>query len=249
MPENLLIGDYAFKGCNAIKRIKLLETTTTLGEGCFMQMQSLQRAILFSEVTEIPNYAFRKCSALEEVYLPEELKKIGNEAFLETPMLDEVQFPATLEEIGDFAFRGGAAYRTGLQRAILPTSVKRIGTAFQHADLHKIDLGAIEHVENEAFALCYDLQEVTFSPNLKTIGRAAFRMCGANAGRSMTAVILPETVESIAEDAFAESAILNLKIGDKVTALPSRSCGSPRILNLGSGIKNIASDAINFENL
>lgn len=243
------IGDRAFKGCDAIKRIKLPETVETLGEWCFANMKSLQRAILFSKLTEIPTCAFRECEALEEVYLPEQLKKIGDEAFMNCLMLDEVQFPSTLEEIGDLAFHGGAASRQGLQRAVLPLSVKEIGTAFQHSDLHKIDLGAIEHVQAGAFQYCYDLQEVKFSPNLKTIGQAAFALCGANAGRAMTAVVLPETVEAIAEEAFNGSAILSLTIGDKITALPSKSCGTPRILNLGSGVKNIASDAINFENL
>lgn len=250
LPEQLLtIGDYAFKGCKAITKIKLPETTERLGEGCFIEMPSLKRAILFSNVTEIPDRAFYDNDELEEVYLPEKLVKIGNEAFSDCANLTEITFPSTLEEIGQYAFAGGAPTREGLKHVVLPPSVKNISQAFFNAGLYSVDLGDLEYIPEQAFGYCYCLSEVVFPKNLKSIGRNAFSSCAANAGRSMINLILPETVETIEEDAFNETNIVALSIGDLVESLPARSCGAPQILRIGEGIRTIHPEAFNFDQL
>lgn len=244
LPENLLsIGERAFYGCNAIKRIKLPESTAVLGKECFSKMESLQRAILFSNVTELPFGAFKEDTQLEEVYLPENLIKIDSEAFAWDTSIEEIKLPSTLEEIGDHAFIGGAPDRTGLKRIVLPKSIKKIGLAFRHTGLLSVDLGNLEEVPDGAFEACYELREVIFSPNLKSIGSGAFSACGANAGRTMNDLILPQSVENISENAFDGSNVLSLTIGDDIKALPKRSCGTPKILTIGKNIKNIDPEA------
>lgn len=244
LPENLLsIGERAFYGCNAIKRIKLPESTTTLGKECFSKMESLQRAILFSNVTELPFGAFKEDTQLEDVYLPENLIKIESEAFAWDTLIEEIKLPSTLEEIGDHAFIGGAPDRTGLKRVVLPKSIKKIGLAFRHTGLLSVDLGNLEEVPECAFEACYELREVIFSPNLKSIGAGAFSACGANAGRTMNDLILPEEVENISENAFDGSNVLSLTIGDGIKTLPKHSCGTPKILTIGKNVKSIDPEA------
>lgn len=243
-PEGLLtIGDYAFKGCNAIKRIKLAESTTTLGEGCFSYMENLQRAIMFSNVTELPAQIFIEDTQLEEVYLPENLLKIGNEAFVHDFALEEIKFPSTLEEIGDNAFTGGASIREGIKHIVLPASIKRIGEAFVHTPLVSADLSNLEVIPASAFRYCYDLRDIVFSDRLKSIGEYAFNCCAANAGRTMNELVLPNSLEYISENAFFESNILSLNVGDGVKYLPKNSCGTPKILTLGVNVEKIDPDA------
>lgn len=249
LPEQLeTIGKEAFNGCNSVKRIKLPESTTVLGYRCFAEMASLKRAVLFSKVQEIPMQAFISCEQLEEVYLPEELTKINEDAFAWCISLNEITFPATLEKIGDHAFIGGAPSREGLKHFVLPASVNNFGKAFRHSGIQSADLSdlEIEEIPSGAFEACYELRQIKLPSRLRTIGEAAFVLCGGNQGRILNDVVLPKTVETISKHAFAGTTILSLTIGDNVKELPLESCGTPKILHLGSGIKTIDANAIDF---
>lgn len=244
LPENLIsIGDYAFSGCNSIKKIKIPESVEVLGEGCFSGMASLQRAILYSKVTELPYRCFFEDKRLEEVYLPNNLLKICSEAFAWDTLLEEIVLPSTLVELEDHAFIGGAPDRTGLKAIVFPPSVKKFGLAFRHTGIQSVDLGNVEEVTDGAFEACYELREVKFSPNIKRIGRSAFALCGANAGRTMSDIILPDSLEFLGESAFDGSNVMNLSIGDGVRNIPMRSCGAPTILTLGCNIDSIHPEA------
>ena len=90
----------AFRGCRTIKRLRLPEGVTMIGER-----------------------AFQDCAALHDVSLPVSLKKIGNSAFFNCTALEKVELPSRLEEIGDFAFECCAS----LEYIEIPSSVQQIG--------------------------------------------------------------------------------------------------------------------------
>lgn len=252
LPDRLeTIGEEAFAYCNALKRIKLPESTSRLGKRCFADMASLKRAILFSAVTEIPWQAFISCHQLEEVYLPEALVKIGSDAFAWTEALNEITLPETLEEIGDHAFIGGAPSGEGLKSIVLPASVKSFGLGFRHSGLLSVDLSNldIEEIPERAFDCCYELRQVIFPKNLKKIGREAFTCCGASQGRFLNEVILPNSVETIEEYSFYDTNAVSLTIGDNVTDLPIGSCGRPTKLHIGSRVKTMDPQAVDFSSL
>ena len=255
LPEGLIsIGENAFKGCKSLKRIKLPETTQTLGVGAFCEMPNLKRAILFSEVKELPDNLFENDTELEEVYLPGELLKIGNRVFFNVLSMENIQIPATVEEIGEQAFYGGGSSegREGLHHIKLPSSVNNLSQgSFEFAGLLSADLSEteIEDFPDNVFSSCYELREVKFPSNLKSIGERAFLFCAPNSGMPMMDIILPPTVETIKENAFYRACITKLEIGDLVTDLPKGSCGRPQILTLGEGITNIGDHAIDFLDL
>lgn len=247
LPQQLTtIGDYAFHNCDAITRIKLPETVEVLGEGCFSEMASLKRAILFGKLQELPLYVLRSNLELEEVYLPENLKKIGDGAFDGDVYLEDMTLPPTLEEIGDWALSGIAR----IKKIVLPSSVKKIGkNSFFHNDLYSIDLGDLETIPDNAFDCCFALKEVVFPRNLKSIGNRSFASCAMGMGRSMATLVIPDEVETLEENAFAESQIISLTIGEGIKNLPKGSCGIPHFLHLGSNIYSIAREAFDPQNL
>lgn len=251
-PSNLeYIGKEAFKGCNSIVKIKLPETVSSIGEGAFEEMTALEKAVLLCNATEIKSNTFRNCKRLEQVYLPSKLETIGDRAFSRTDALDEIVFPTTLETIGMYAFEGEAASKSGLRHLKLPAGFKHLGEgAFHNASIITADLGeSMVEIPEKAFELCYDLKEVKFPATLKRIGESAFHYCARNASRSMGVLKLPDSVEEIGKNAFFESFIISFGTGSGMTSLPAGSCGTPRLMHIGSSVTSIDVDAFSLEHL
>ena len=84
-------------------------------------------------------------------------------------------------------------------------TVKEIGAgAFQNCtslDTLSIESG-VETINKYAFAYCYNLKSITISEGVKTIGEYAFREMGNWSGNSIK-IVLPSTIMSIGEEAFA----------------------------------------------
>ncbi|MDE6339643.1 MAG: leucine-rich repeat domain-containing protein [Muribaculaceae bacterium] len=250
-PSSLkVIDDRAYCDCDNLTEIILPEGLTTLGSPnggfVFNTCRNLEKAVLVANIDYIAPYNFEGCMSLNKVYLPLELKTIGEKAFARCLALDEITFPATLQSIGDFAFSSGSSGIGSLTSLIIPDGVKKIGTrAFYQHQIERLYVGkGVEVIKNEAF--CRNcLKVVELSEGLKEIQKVAFAL---NQG-TISSINLPSTLTTISESAFGETSISELIIPDGVSDLPARSCGSPSILTIGSGVKNINSYAFAFDNL
>ncbi len=247
LPSGLeTIGDEAFAGCGAISRLTLPASVSEIGAGAFTDMTSLQRVVMLeSQVSEIKANTFSNCKELEQVFLPLGLRSIGDNAFDSTWSLTEITFPEGLEHIGAEAFHGMPyaqnGYEGGLTRLVLPASLKTLGkSAFNQAPLVSADLGdGLEEIPENAFNCCYSLKEVKLPANLKKIGRRAFYSCAANASRSIVSVEIPDGVIEIAAEAFSRAKIINMRVGNGTADLPAESCGAPRMMEIGNGVRSI----------
>ena len=65
------LGDYAFRGMEALQFISISNTVTTIGVGCFSKCISLQSVYIPNSVTSIKFRAFSECTGLSSVIMSE----------------------------------------------------------------------------------------------------------------------------------------------------------------------------------
>ena len=135
---------------------------------------------------------------MTSIVLPSSLKTIGNVAFSECKALIHIDFPQSLTTIGTNAF-----YMTGLSEISIPKNVTLIGEyAFsQCPSLTKISLPVgLTKIHKETFSFIGSYEPAPISlvlpHGLKTIDENAF------AGANLTTLYIPESVISIAPNAF-----------------------------------------------
>ena len=169
----IAITGNAFSNNTSVKRVTLPEGVVTLGEK-----------------------AFYYCSELSEVRMPNSLSVIGNRAFSNCANLKGITFNPGLEKIGDYAFE-----YAGLSGTLeIPGSVKTIGSyAFSSCrNISALILNeGLERIELMAFYGCDITGELTFPEGVKYIGSRIV------SSQNLTHLVLPSTVETIENFAFA----------------------------------------------
>ena len=107
IPENegiTAIGEYAFKGLEALETVVVPEGVVSIGSSAFKDCSALKSVSLPSTLSSIDSSAFQGCSALKSVSLPSTLRSIGSYAFSSCKSLETVALPSTLTLIGEHAF-------------------------------------------------------------------------------------------------------------------------------------------------
>jgi len=151
--------------------------TITLFNG-FDACVEIPAAIDGVPVKAIGERAFEDNRYLCCLTLPEGLEAIGKSSFEGCDNLVHIDFPSTLKTIGSRAFYSG----------------------YQGYSLH---LPAVETIGDEAFAQCIRITNPVDLPDgLKAIGNSAFYCCSW-----LSEVYVPASVETIGENAFADSAL------------------------------------------
>ena len=167
-------------------------------------------------VTEIEEFTFFENGGVTEIILPGTLKIIRRDAFAQS----------------------------GLAKVNIPNSVTTIEeSAFSHSELTSIRLpNSLVSIGKEAFTFCDKLESIVIPDNVKEIGGGCFRGCknlknitlpneitSLNASisgracygfleecKSLKTLVIPESVEKIGEQAFAESGLEHIVIPDNV---------------------------------
>ncbi len=153
---------------------------------------------------------------IPSTYRGKTVTKIAKGAFTNNVKISKITIPDTIVEIGDRAFRSC----TSLTEIIIPNSVTTIGTnVFQGCtSLTKAVISDnLVELNESAFHGCSKLNDVTFGKSLEVIGKNAFFNCrelgvvrttnSANPDdvtSSYYEVVLPSTVKTIGEAAFAQ---------------------------------------------
>lgn len=81
------IGDSAFEGCTSMVSIEIPSTVKTLGDNVFKDCKSLESILLPEGLVSIGTGAFDGCVALKEVILPESLQTMGTGVFTVAEMV------------------------------------------------------------------------------------------------------------------------------------------------------------------
>lgn len=142
------IGQGAFQGCTALKKLTVKEGVLTIDPSAFRGCSALVTATLPSTVEAIGANAFSGCVKLELLNLSGAVT-IGEAAFNYCSALTSVTFGDKLEYIGK-----GAFCRTGILAVNLPNSLKTIEeSAFEKCEkLRVIKLGSgVEYIGSYAF--------------------------------------------------------------------------------------------------
>ena len=178
---------------------------TTMAPGLFKSNTMLKSVVIGKNIESIPNEAFELCSALTSVTFASgsALRSVGQSAFKECSALTTCVLPNTVTYIGGYAFHGCTVlsnfrFPTGLQEfGTLPD-----GTAYTFTDcngLTSLDMSALTHITVIppcTFYQCYNVVNVSFPPNLETIGAQAFYRTGYK-NRTVATWNIPASVSTI----------------------------------------------------
>lgn len=100
------IGARAFEGCASLESIHLPASVTHVGVFAFNRCSSLRSLSLPARLTTIRRYTFNLCIALSTITLPTALTTIDHRGFQDCVSLESVTLPATLTRIATRAFEG-----------------------------------------------------------------------------------------------------------------------------------------------
>ena len=222
------IGDEAFKDCSGLKEIVLPSGLLTIGNSAFSGCTGLTEIVLPSGLLTIGGGAFNGCTGVSELVIPASVTSLGDGLFGDN--LVSVTLPATTDLAGAISWgntsiktiviNGGTcipadAFRNcrGVEKIVIPASVTGIGQgAFYGCDalktlvipcaLQKAHFGSMVITSNGE-ELSYDypdaLQTVIIAEG--TTALDAFEW--AEELNTVTTVVLPVTLTSINENAFA----------------------------------------------
>ena len=243
------IDSFAFRTESEGLEITFREGVTAIPANAFKGRTELTKVVLPDTVKTIGDNAFYSCSKLSSCNFPSSLEKIGSEAFYNTA-LTSLTLPGC--ELSYRSFANCTAAKTlkiNEGTPTIPQECFRDCTALESVylpdSIEKIESG--KYYNNGAFHNCPLLKIVSIGQNIESIDSYAFRTEGkeleiifregvtavpANAfnGRTeLTTLVLPESLESIGQNALKDCTSLTLiciqstdcEIPDYETAIPS----------------------------
>ncbi len=151
--------------------------------------------------TTIGELAFNGCRNISEIVVPSGIESIGNMAFANCESLETIDF-SSAENLTSLPY-ALCLNDASLNHIILPESVSAIGeSAFEGCGFTSLAVGgSVKTVGERAFANCADLSDLKLTQGLETIGAEAFY-----GDSSVDGVLIPSSVTSIGDDAFAPMA-------------------------------------------
>ncbi len=197
----------------------------------------ITRLLIPEGVTELLPYAFAGCESLTYVELPASVSSIGDCALADCSGITDIRIGEGVVSIERAALQSCS----GLLSVTIPDSVKRIGEqAFAYCtSLSSVTVGdGVEEIGMRAFFNCRITEASIPTSAIRAIPPEHLEAVSITGGRSiesdvfrlyrsLTSVIIGDSVEEIGEGAFQNcSALLTVIIGDSV-----RSIGENAFLN------------------
>lgn len=197
------------------------------------------------KVTRIAQDAFKNCTELTGVVIPSTVKIISRNAFRGCANLKRVSCPNTVETIDSGAFCGCSS----LKEVTIPKELKTLEreTFFGCSALRSVVVPAgIEKIERYAFARCDQLTSITVEKDNRFFyseGNCVIRKEDSTLVVGIATSVIPETVKTIGEDAFAECCALTaITIPGNVETIQNNAffrCKNLKTITLCEGIRTI----------
>ena len=288
LPKDLtILGDYAFADCDKLLSVDASKTgELNIGNYALNKCVKLHEFVSPEKMSEVGSYAFSGSTKLENIELRNIAGSIGEYAFQGCNKLNTIDIAAIGGNIQQYAFRdcnnleevtvgimGGNlndkafGYCPALKKVVFAQGPTRIGTrVFEYSDALETFIAGEgnREVAQEAFkAVKMELRyspwgsswvEVEIDrPNLKTvilpqttetIGNNAFARCTALSNFTM-----PQGVTSIGTSAFSQcTALERISIPDGVTHVPNQAfkdCSALKDVSLFNNVTTIGDEAFN----
>ena len=184
-----------------------------------------------------------KNSVIRRIEIPEWVTEIDDEAFNLCYFLEEAIIPDSVKKIGTLAF----ANCSRLKKCDLPQGVKRIGDRafWSCASLTEVTVPkAVTEIESLTFAHCTGMKKVVVPEGIKRIGDEAFLNC-----RSLAKIVIPESVTEIGRKAFNTCRSLTEMVipegVERIGELAFNCCSSLKKIIIPDSVKEIGADAFN----
>ena len=136
----------------SLTSVSIPNTVTEIGASAFSNNFGLPSIRIPNGVTKIGERAFANCDALKSITIPDSVKELGVEMLNSCAVLAEVKLPKGLKEIPRGLFSA-----SGIRHIEIPAGVTRI--------------------PKDAFAWCFELQEITIPKSVVSIEENAFSNC------------------------------------------------------------------------
>ncbi len=202
--------------CADMTKITLPDTITSIGKNAFMSCSNLESINLPDGITRIDQWTFDACPALKDITLPSNLKYIDSFAFKECKSLQTIEIPESCTVIDEAAFWGC----TGLTEVTLHEGLTEIGNNVFRGCTGLTGISfpdSLEKLGTWVFSSCTELSEVVLNQGLKEIGTEIFEGCEKLTGT----MVLPDSVTTIQQNAFAKSSLTEVRVGEGLTLLES----------------------------
>lgn len=202
------IGDDAFRGCSALKKVTIPQSVTSIGDSAFAGCHNLDSVTINDAATSIGNRAFTECPLTTTLSLGKKITTIGDEAFYDCRGLTSVTIPPSVTSIGKKAFLQCIHLKTLSFGENIKTNIETIGDdAFYYCiELESVTIPqSVTSIGNDAFGQCHDLQSLTIKDAATSIGHRAFLGC-----TSLETISLGENIKTIGYHAFNSCTSINL---------------------------------------
>ena len=214
------IGDDAFRGCSALKKVTIPQSVTSIGDSAFAGCHNLDSVTINDAATSIGRRAFTECPLATKLSLGKKITTIGDDAFFDCRGLTSVTIPPSVTSIGDDAFLQCIHLKTLSFGENIKTNIETIGDdAFYYCiELESVTIPqSVTSIGNDAFGQCHDLQSLTIKDAATSIGHRAFLGC-----TSLATISLGENIKTIGNYAFASCTCIdltNVTIPENVTTI------------------------------
>ena len=202
------IGDDAFRGCSALKKVTIPQSVTSIGDSAFAGCHNLDSVTINDAATSIGNRAFTECPLTTTLSLGKKITTIGDEAFYDCRGLTSVTIPPSVTSIGKKAFLQCIHLKMLSFGENIKTNIETIGDdAFYYCiELESVTIPqSVTSIGNDAFGQCHDLQSLTIKDAATSIGHRAFLGC-----TSLETISLGENIKTIGYHAFNSCTSINL---------------------------------------
>ena len=211
----IMIGESAFQNCANLTSVTLPENLQFIEDSAFY-CSGLTSIILPDSVSEIGDSAFQNCASLTSVNLTadSQLSSIGADAFYGCFNLASITLPDSLQSIGLTAF-----YNTALTSITLPKNLTDIASrAFDYC----LSLAEIKVAEgNTSFVaeenVLFKLSEQDDPSNPSDPRKIELILYPAK--KTGTSYTVPDTVTTIAANAFPNASLTSVVLPASVTAI------------------------------
>ncbi len=207
-----MIAAGVFQDNRSLTGITFPSTVTSMGTGVFAGCEELQKVNL-GNVTSIPADTFRDCVSLSNPsMIPATVKSIEANAFNGCNGLNTINLPNGITNIDITAFDNCKNLRSFTLQGSSGTYTVYDGCLYKQRGtvLYKVPTAK---------------SSITFSSNVSTIGTNSF-----SGNYEIETVVLPETVTTIEQNAFADSGVKVITIPASVTMIGAQANWKPTLI-------------------
>lgn len=230
VPGTITEANYAFAGCEKLRKAVLKEGITKIGFNMFAGCRKLTEVQIPSSVSYIGERAFA-FTGLTEVFIPSGVTNMEDYVFAGCSELATISVDRANENyivkgnclLEDLHCELGYDMIAACAESLIPTDIKIRSVRYAFSDnsaLESVTIpGNVESIDG-AFARCENLLEVTISEGVKKIGWLSFVYC-----KGLSSIALPASIEEIESNPFMGcSSLETLSVANGGTFKSENNC-------------------------